>query len=133
MHAPTVREIRSLLDVRQADYDLLVTDRMVQLTSRPSGNSQVPSRHLGVISFLPPLAGDEYVIDKLGPWLEVRSRRYHLANSIEVPGDLLDAVRDLVADDLVPAVRARPGGGHTSFEVANYNPGARPPSCGPSC
>ena len=111
LYAPTIREIRSLRDVRQADYDLLVTDRMQPLTWMGSaGEAREPADHLCVISFIPSGdTGNRGTVDAFAPPgnVAIDWRSPHLANSIEVPDDLLDAARDLVEDDLVPAALAR--------------------------
>lgn len=50
-HAPTVREIASLREVRQTDYDVLVTNRMDSLLIRDSaGEAREPAAHLCVLS-----------------------------------------------------------------------------------
>ena len=123
LHAPTIQEIGGLYEVRQTDYDLLVTNQMERLMG-PSAARQVPARRLCLISFPPAGANDLTTVDAWAGRLEVRLRLRYLAKSIEVPDGLLDAVRDLVTDDLVPVALARPA--HPYFEVADFRPGGEP-------
>jgi hypothetical protein len=116
-HAPTVREIDHVREIRQADYDLLVTNLMGSLTSRFNGPGTPPDEHLFVVSFMLDGEQDGHVIDSLHLGsVRIRSRIHHLAQSIEVPDDLPEALEHLIGDDLVPAALSR-AGHHPYFEM----------------
>lgn len=124
LHAPTIEGVDALHGVRQADYDILVTNQVERLSSGASHVAQVPAAHLCVISFMPPDADNFTTVDALTGRLVIRSCRYHLAKSVQVPDDLPDAARDLVMDDLAPVALARAS--HPHFEVVDWRSGEDP-------
>ncbi len=113
-HAPTVRVITTFRGIRQADYDVLVTDRMTDLTSRSgTGPTTIdPDDHLFVISFVGPSAGGlpkgTGDICHGARDIRVEWRSGGESKAVEIPDDLLPAASDLVNDDLVPVALARP-------------------------
>ncbi len=115
LHAPTIRWIDRLHQVRQDDYDVLVTNRMgAMLADEASAWSlKGAEEHLFVLSFAP---GEALGSPDLGQADSCRVARQHfaiswatgyLSKSIEVPHNLLPVTTDLVNDDLVPIAQSR--------------------------
>jgi hypothetical protein len=126
LHAPTIREITHVVQVRQADYDLLITNQMGTLIAGAGTPGPLPAGHLLVVSFSPGGVQGWTGIDSLtGGAVSVRARSPHLAKGIDVPDDLPDAVHDLVEDDLIPAALAAAATTRTSRSRCISEPGRR--------
>jgi hypothetical protein len=126
LHAPTVRLIERLIDVRQTDFDLLVTNRMSEFAAAAAEyqrEAMEPANHLCVITFGgPDDDGDQWgVCDvfRSPGFLAVDWRAPYLAQAVVIPDDVLPAALDLVNDDLVPAVRRRRY--HSTFHTRGWS------------
>jgi hypothetical protein len=131
LHAPTIQPIDLFAEVRQHDYDVLVTDSMGALIDGEGDlrDQKGPEAHLCVISFFPASAA-------AGTWatadicvtpdfMAIDWKAGLLSKSIRVPGDVLPAAQDLVNDDLVPVARSRHS--HTYLETSTWRTGRLPP------
>jgi hypothetical protein len=115
LHAPTIRWIDRLHQIRQDDYDVLVTNRMATMLADEASDWSVKGaeEHLFVLSFAP---GQQLGSPGLGQADLCRVSRQHcaiqwasgyLSKSIEVPHNLLPVTTDLVNDNLVPIAQSR--------------------------
>ncbi len=112
LHAPTVRVIDDLLEIRQDDYDVLVTNRLSNMLVTRRARFKGVEPHLFVVSVAPPdeKGSTAGAADQCGQSLNFYGIRWetgYRSRAVDLPAELPSAATDLINDDLVPAALSR--------------------------
>lgn len=104
--APTSRAISSLHEVRQAEWDILITDQLFGEPGAPASPRPVHlAEHVSVVMVCPPIAID---IEDSFNWKEkIRGSIGHLCGELQRINGLPERIAMLTHEQLEPIVRAR--------------------------
>jgi hypothetical protein len=119
-HAPTLRQIEQLNEVRQQDFDVLVTDCMATLSPSSFGHAigPHPAAHLCVFSL-----ARTSIVDR---WNDsgvhaVYTQYGHISRTVVRPPSLPAEIEQLVDDNLAPFSRSRDD--HDWFQTTGFQTG----------
>ncbi|WP_155347483.1 hypothetical protein [Acrocarpospora pleiomorpha] len=110
--AETTRHIKSLIEVRQAEWDVLITDRGLPEGDRRQRQLEL-HEHIHAICIVGETASD-WLIEDNDRWSRgIRIEFKHVCQELRRQSDLIPALRDLVRE-LEPVLKARPN--HTIIQ-----------------